>query len=227
MDEFKAEESKNTKTIAEIYKRFVSALSYDGVIVFSGSAITLLCDPERKLKDIDVIILDKGAVEAADEKKMKEAGFSIVKNKGKAVALLDEEYHVSIDSDVSDEKEREIKEGITLKVGPLPEGRTLIGIPINKVIENIVIVNCNGIRINVASPAIEIILKYNLWLKRGSGNLGSKDAIDICKLVKKFYGSPEKFIKSESRLVVSAMSSKYLKFLQKDLKPIFENNNQA
>ncbi len=102
------------------------------------------------------------------------------------------------------------------------ESPTILGLPLDYVIENGIFVDVDGTKIRIPKPLHQIIMKYNLWLFRSEGKIeGQKDAEDIVKLIRFYYKNADEFLSKEKDNIKTDCKARNSDVFARDIHKIF------
>lgn len=184
--------------IADIYSRLKETFKSDDLILIGGTVLLLTCDPNRKFGDLDVLVpLDK--VENLSERDAAANGFDVGMEDGETSTLTDKKTKFEIEVTGKTCKNLNKIIGVPL---PTRDNPTAMGLPVKDITNNAIAINVNGTLIKIPNRAQQILMKFNLWRFRGKQQIEQKDADDIRRLIKFYYGSAERFIHDEQETII-------------------------
>jgi hypothetical protein len=203
--------------LENIYPKLVDVFGAENIILVGGAAMKLSCDPERQLLDTDVAVFPS-KLRGVERKKLDNLGLNGVYDSDKLITVIDKET----------ETEREVSSqdcGNMNNVLGLPpyteENPTILGLNLRDVINEGQWCNFKGEKMKIPNPVHNLIMKYNLWLFRGRGEVEEqKDAKDINKIVKYYFKDLNTLIHTNSVAIRrNCRASSYEKFIE-DMKRI-------
>jgi len=172
------------KKIVDVYGRLQLVLGTDRIVVVGGCAMKLTCDPERPLHDIDLAVSPK-FLYGVQEDLLADNGFSAEYEDGKLLVVMDKATNIEVE--VSSKTCGNLNN--KLGIPPYTESNpTVLGVNLNSVIDEGIFIDVYGKKIRVPNHVQQLVMKYNLWLFRGNGQIyGQKDAEDIRKIINAYY----------------------------------------
>ncbi|MDE1856114.1 MAG: hypothetical protein KGH49_02660 [Candidatus Micrarchaeota archaeon] len=163
------------ETIADVYSRLSTALGSDKIVIMGGAAVKLAADPQRKISDVDVIVLLPYSDFIRREKRLALMDFKL--RTGKTISLYDKRNRLELDL------------GTKRFFGPKGESfgmqnGAIASSSATKIIKSGVgQVNCR-----IMGPAQLLEMKVWLLLNRTHHlNKKAMDKRDIISILKKFY----------------------------------------